>query len=75
MRALARIALIGTALGCCAIYTGSGAGTQASTPLRSSSAAQQSVSSDVIIQLAELTASDGAANDEFATTVAIAATR
>ena len=71
MRALARIALIATALACCTIYAGSRPGTQASTPLPLSSAAQQSVSSDVIIQLAELTASDGAADDEFATSVAI----
>ena len=33
--------------------------------------AQQSVSSDIIIQLAELTASDGAANDGFGVSVAI----
>jgi len=71
MRALARISLIATALACCTIYAVSGPGTQASTPLPLSSAAQQSVSSDVIIQLAELTSSDGAANDGFATSVAI----
>ena len=71
MRALARVALIGIALSFCMIYVGRGAKTHASPPSPLPGAAQQPVAADTIIQLAELTSSDGAVNDEFATSVAI----
>jgi hypothetical protein len=71
MRALARVALIGIALSFCMIYAGRSARTHASPPSPVPSAAQQPVAADTIIQLAELTSSDGGANDGFGVSVAI----
>ena len=71
MRALARVAVIGIALSFCMFYAGRGAGTHASPPLRARSATQQPTAADVTAQLAELTSSDGGANDGFGASVAI----
>ncbi len=71
MRALARIALLGIALSFCMFYAGSTSGTHASPPSPVPTAAQQPVAADTIIQLAELTSSDGGANDGFGVSVAI----